>query len=104
MTGKSVPFKLTDTAQKALDQMKRVIAERMMLVFPNYDSPFEVHTDASDYQFGGVISQTNRPIAFFSKKLNSEQRKYTTTDKELLSIVETLKEFKTILYGQNFTI
>ena len=39
------------------------------------------------------------PIAFFSRKLNGAQKNYTTTEKELLSIVETLKEFMNILFG-----
>jgi hypothetical protein len=37
--------------------------------------------------------QNGKPIAFYSRKLNLAQRKYTTGDQELLSIVETLKEF-----------
>ena len=53
---------------------------------------------------GGVVSQNGRLIAFFIKKLNSAQKNYTTTEKELLSIVETLKQFKTILYGQNIKV
>jgi RNase H-like domain found in reverse transcriptase len=39
------------------------------------------------------MSQDNKPIAFYSRKLNSAQSRYTTTERELLSIVETFKEF-----------
>ena len=60
---------------------------------------FHLYTDASEYQIGAVLTQQDRPIAFFSRKLNSAQRKYGVGEKEMLSIVETLKEFRTILYG-----
>ena len=46
------------------------------------------------------MSQSNRPIAFYSRKLNPAQTRYTTTERELLAIVETLKEFRNILLGQ----
>ena len=63
------------------------------------DIPFEVHTDSSDYQLGGVVAQRGKPIGFFSRKLTSVQKNYTTGEKELLGIVETLKEFQYILLG-----
>ena len=44
------------------------------------------------------------PIAFFSRKLTSAQKKYSVTEFELLSIVETLKEFKGMLWGQNIQV
>jgi len=47
-----------------------------------------------------VISQNNQPITFYSRKLNPVQVNYTTTKRELLSVVETLKEFRNILLGQ----
>ena len=70
-----------------------------MLTYPDWSKPFDLHTDASDYQLGAVISQEGKPIAFFSRKLNSAQKNYTTTEKELLSIVECVKEFRNILFG-----
>ena len=51
-----------------------------------------------------VISQNNQPIAFYSRKLNPAQVNYTTTERELLSIVETLKEFRNILLGQKLKV
>jgi RNase H-like domain found in reverse transcriptase len=38
-----------------------------------------------------------KPIAFYSRKLNAAQRRYTTTERELLSTIETCKEYKNIL-------
>ena len=76
----------------------------IMLAYPNFSKKFVIHTDASDRQLGAVISQDNKPLAFYSRKLNSAQRRYTTTERELLSIVETLKEFKTILLGYKIEI
>jgi hypothetical protein len=51
-----------------------------------------------------MISQDGKPIAFFSRKLNGAQTWYTTTERELLSIIETLKEFSTILLGMKIVV
>ena len=61
--------------------------------YPDFSLPFEIYTDASNYQLGSVITQQERPIAFFSRKLNKAQRNDTVTEKELLAIVEMLKEY-----------
>ncbi len=65
---------------------------------------FEIYTVASSTQLGAVITQDNRPIAFFSRKLSKRQQKYSVTEIELLAIVETLKEFKEMLWGQNIKV
>ena len=84
--------------------MKRTIAKDTLLAFPNFSKPFTIHTDASKVQLGAVISQDGKPIAFYSRKLNPAQTRYKTTERELVSIVETLKEFRSILYGQQLVI
>ena len=55
-------------------------------------------------QLGAVISQDKKPIAFFSRKLTTAQQKYTIGEREMLSAVETLLEFRNILLGSEITI
>jgi len=104
LTSKNVKWHWTSVEQNAFDAMKKIISRETLLTYPNFNLPFEIHTDASHSQLGAVISQQGRPIAFYSRKLNPAQTRYTTTERELLSIVETLKEFRNILLGQQITI
>jgi hypothetical protein len=63
-----------------------------------------MYTDTSSAQLGAVITQGNRPIAFFSKKLSKMQQKYSVIEIELLAVVESLKEFKGMLWGQDIKV
>jgi hypothetical protein len=100
LTSKNVPLKWTDEHQKNFDAIKRVIGREVLLAYPDLNAPFQIHTDACKTQIGAVISQNGKPIAFYSRKMISAQQNYTTTEKELLSIIATLKEFRNILLGQ----
>ena len=93
------PIIWTPAMDEAFIQVKQMISEEILLNYPDWSKPFVVHTDASDKQLGAVISQDDKPIAFFSRRLSKSQRNYTTTEKELLSIVECLKQFRNILFG-----
>ena len=104
LVSKNATWQWTNVEQKAFDTMKRIISREVLLSYPNFSKPFVIHTDASNTQLGAVISQDNRPIAFYSRKLNLAQTRYTTTERELLAIVETLKEFRNILLGQQIQI
>ena len=53
---------------------------------------------------GAVIMQDKKPIAFYFRKLSTAQRRYTTTERELLSTVETCKEYKNILLGYHIIV
>ena len=82
--------------------MKKFISRETLLAYPTLSKPFVIHTDASKVQLGAIhTKQDNKPIAFYGKKLNPTQVNYTTTERELISIVESLKE---ILLGQQMKV
>ena len=80
--------------------MKKSISRVTLLVYPNFTTQFVISTDASKVQLEAVISQDNEATPFNSRKLNPAQVDYTTTERKLLSIVETLKELRNTLLGQ----
>jgi hypothetical protein len=88
----------------AFDNVKTTIAKEVVLAYPDFTKPFDIYTDASTKQLGAAITQDNRPIAFFRWKLSGAQSKYTVTKLELLAIVETLKEFNGMLWGQRINV
>jgi hypothetical protein len=104
LTGKESKWDWTDTHQSAFNKIKQIISREVLLTYPDFSKPFEIYTDASHIQLGAVITQDNKPIAFYSRKLNPAQTRYTTTERELLAIVETLKEFRNILLGQRIIV
>lgn len=103
LTGKSI-FDWTPECDKAFEQMKAVMASDILMSYPDPNKPFEMYTDASDYQMGAVIMQDGKPVAYWSRKLNAAQKNYSVMEKEMLSIVHCLKEYRSMLYGTQLTI
>jgi hypothetical protein len=99
-----VKYKWGEDQQKSFYEIKQKVSQETLLPFPDFEKEFHVYTDASNKQLGAVIMQEGKPLAFCSRKLNSAQTRYTTGEKELLSIVETLKEFRDILLGQQVIV
>ena len=97
-------FKWEDKHTKAFNQMKALIQVDTLLIYPDHNLPFHIESDASDFQLGAVIKQNGLPCAFYTRKLNKAQKNYTTIEKELLSIVETFKEFRSMLLGAEIHI
>ena len=80
-----------------------ILAEEVRLTCPDFNEPFEMCTDDSECQLGSVIAQQGEPIAHFSRELNESQQNCTVMELELLAMVETLKECRSISLGQDIT-
>ena len=108
LTGPKAKWRWGEEHSKAFGQLKQVMTSVPVLGCPKADEPFILDTDASDFAIGGVLSQIQdgkeRPISFASKVLNSAQRDYCTTRKELLAVVMFTRHFRHYLLGRVFLI
>ncbi|GJT10979.1 reverse transcriptase domain-containing protein [Tanacetum coccineum] len=98
---KDTPFEFNDECQKAFEYLKEKLTCGLVIVSPNWNLPFKLMCDASDFAVGAVLGQKDgknfHPIYFASKTLNPAQQKYTVTEKELMAIVFAFDKFKSYL-------
>jgi hypothetical protein len=74
-------FHWTEEAEKSFNLLKKNITEQPILVLPDFNKTIQVKCDASGFTIGAVLSQDDRPITYFSEKLNEAKNKYSTYDK-----------------------
>ena len=98
------PFRWTVEAKRNFQLLKKKVTEKLVLVFPNFNKPFQVKCDASGESIGAVLSQDDRPVAYFSEKLNDTKRKYSSYDKEFYAIVQALKKWRYYLMAEDFVL
>ena len=88
--------------------LKQSLLMKPVLRAPYFELPFILQTDASARGIGAVLGQQfeegEKPVAFFSKKLNPAQVNYTATEKECLAVVLALKHFEFYLLGNRFIL
>nr|GEX24267.1 DNA-directed DNA polymerase [Tanacetum cinerariifolium] len=98
---KETPFIFSKESIEAFNILKKKLTEAPILVSPDWDLPFEIMCDASDYAVGPVLGQRKtkyfQPIHYASKKMMDAQAHYTTTEKELLTVVYALDKFRPYL-------
>ena len=95
--------------QFAFETLKNKLLQAPILSFPNFKEHFYLETDASNEQIGAVLMQKPegkcRVIGYYSRKLNSAEVNYTTTEKECLAVVWAVThKCRPYLHGQKFTV
>ncbi|GKB65997.1 reverse transcriptase domain-containing protein [Tanacetum coccineum] len=99
----------------AFETLKKKLTEAPILIALDWDLPFELMCDASDFAIGAVLGQRHekhfRPIHYASKTINEAESHYTTTEKEMLAVVYAFKKFrsylilnKSIVYADHSTL
>ncbi|CAK9151637.1 unnamed protein product [Ilex paraguariensis] len=108
LLSKEVPFEWSDDCEASFKKLKSMLVTPPIMRPPNWDLPFELMCDASDYAVGAVLGQReeNRPyvIHYASKTLNEAQMNYTTTEKELLAVVFALDKFRAYIIGSPIVV
>eukprot|EP00804_Cyclotella_cryptica_P012762 CCRYP_010538-RA/>CCRYP_010538-RA protein AED:0.34 eAED:0.34 QI:0/-1/0/1/-1/0/1/0/303 len=101
---KSAPIKWTKEMEQAFDKMCALMADNALATYPDHNKRFDIYTDASDFQLGAYILQERRTVVYFSRKLSKSQQNYTVMEKEMLSIVAALEEFREMLLGTDIHV
>lgn len=100
---KDAVFNFNDECMKSFYLLKEKLTTAPVIVSPNWNLPFEIMTDASDYTVGAALGQRLEKrlhvVYYASKTLTNAQINYTTTEKELLTIVFALENFSPYLLG-----
>ncbi|GFT87582.1 transposon Tf2-6 polyprotein [Trichonephila clavipes] len=104
----SKPLNWSSEAITAFQRCKQALADAALLAHPSPSAPLALHVDASDYAIGGALHQVVdselQPLAFFSRKLTSSEKSYSTYDRELLAIYSAIRHFRYMLEARDFTV
>lgn len=84
--------------------MKDIVTKTPFLRYPDFDKRFKLITDPSNRAIGSVLTQDGHPVAYASRTLNKHEVNYSTTEKELLAIVWSVKYFRPYIYGREFDL
>nr|GEV69938.1 reverse transcriptase domain-containing protein [Tanacetum cinerariifolium] len=98
---KETPFVFSKDCIDAFKTLKKKLTEAPILVIPDWDLPFELVYDASDFAIGAVLGQREtkhfQPIHYASKPITKAQIHYTMTEKEMLAVVYAFEKFRPYL-------
>ncbi|KAK1692196.1 hypothetical protein QYE76_008893 [Lolium multiflorum] len=105
---KDVPFVFDDDCKEAFETLKKALTTAPIVEPPDWNLPFEIMCDASDFAVGAVLGQRVdkklNVIHYASKTLDAAQRNYATTKKELLAVVFACDKFRSYIVDSKVTI
>nr|GFA88889.1 reverse transcriptase domain-containing protein [Tanacetum cinerariifolium] len=98
---KNSPFIFSNECIQSFRTLKEKLTEAPILIAPNWDQPFELMCDTSDYVVGAVLGQRVEkqfwPIHYAIKTMNQAETNYTTTEKEMIAVVYAFENFRSYL-------
>ena len=109
MTRKNCRFSWTaQECEESFEKLKKALTSSPVLAMPNDEGEYILDTDASDTSIGAVLSQrqdgVEKVVAYASRTLSGPEKNYCVTRKELLAVVQYLKQFRVYLMGKKFKI
>ncbi len=109
LTRKHVHFRWGDEEQAAFDALRDALCTEPVMRHPDPAKPYILHTDASDFAVGAILTQedeggVDRPVQYISKTLSESQRKWAAIVKEAYAIVYALGKLRTYLQGAKFVV
>ena len=107
-TGRGKEITWTPQCQQAFEEAKGALSANTLLHHPRPDATTNITVDASDSAIGAQVEQWQKgrwvPLAFFSRKLSSAERKYSAFDRELLGVYQAVKHFRHFVEAKPFTV
>jgi hypothetical protein len=97
-------FHWMEEQEKSFNLLKKNITEQPILVLLDFSKIFQVRCDVSGFAIRVVLSQDDRPIAYFGEKLNEAKIKYSTYDKEFYAVIQALKKWRHYLVPKEFVL
>jgi len=105
LTRPNSEFKWYQEADEAFKKLKEQLVNAPILIYPDFERPFEIFSDASGVAIGAVLVQRRNevihPLAFASRQLSATERNYSTSEREMLAIVWAAKHFNAYIYGRH---
>lgn len=105
---KNCRFVWTESCAAAFEKLKQHLVAAPVMSCPDFDRPFCVQTDASDYGLGAVLTQEypdgERAISYISRSLNPNERKFSCTEKECLAVVWAIEKFRPYIEATRFKV
>src|SRR5690606_1432118 len=104
LTKKNIPWQWNDPQQQAFDTLRNAFTSAPILTLWDPDRPTRIEVDASGFATGGALLQKQddglwHPVAFRSASMQPAERNYEIYDREMLAIIEALKDWRHFLEG-----
>ena len=102
------PFTWTKECQQAFEELRNALIAEPILALPDFSRSFVLTTDAGNRTVAAVLQQDFgkglQPVRYWSRRMTKPEENYSTTEQEMLALVEGIKTFDYYLYGQHFYV